>query len=233
MKESPAGQKQKGKLFIVATPIGNLEDLTFRAVRVLSQVDFIACEDTRQTIKLLNKYNLKKRLISYYQPKENQKIPKIMNLLQEGKDLALVSDAGTPGLSDPGFRLIKEAIRESIQLIPIPGASAAIAALTASGLPTDRFLFIGFPPHKKEKTRKLLESIKNERSTLVFYLPARKIMPFLEMTQEILGNREAVIAREMTKIHEEFIRGSIEEIIKKLKAKILKGEATVLIKGSK
>lgn len=217
----------------MATPIGNLEDLTFRALRVLSQVDFIACEDTRQTIKLLNKYNLKKRLISYYQPKENQKIPMIMNLLQEGKDLALVSDAGTPGLSDPGFRLIKEAIRESIQLIPIPGASAAIAALTASGLPTDRFLFIGFPPHKKEKTRKLLESIKNEDSTLVFYLPVRKIMPFLEMTQEILGNREAVIAREMTKIHEEFIRGSIEEIIEKLKAKILKGEATVLVKGSK
>lgn len=233
MNEQPLSQKHKGKLYIVATPIGNLEDLTFRALRVLSQVDFIACEDTRQTKKLLNKYNLKKRLISYFQPKEKQKIPLIMNFLKAGKDVALVSDAGTPGLSDPGYKLIREAIQESIQLIPIPGASAVTAALTASGLPTDRFLFIGFPPHKKEKTRKLLESIKNENSTLVFYLPTRKIVAFLEITQEIMGNREVVIAREMTKIHEEFIRGSIQELIERLREKILKGEATVLLKGSK
>lgn len=233
MNEEPFARKPKGKLFIVSTPIGNLEDLTFRALRVLGEVDIIACEDTRQTKKLLNKYNLKKRLISYFQPQERQKIPLIMSLLQDGKDVALVSDAGTPGLSDPGYRLIREAIQEEIQLIPIPGASAVTAALTSSGLPTDRFLFIGFPPAKKEKTRKLLQSLKNEASTLVFYLPSRKILFFLETIQEVLGNREAVIAREMTKIHEEFIRGPIEELLEKLSEKTLKGEATVLIKGSK
>ncbi|NIM91339.1 MAG: 16S rRNA (cytidine(1402)-2'-O)-methyltransferase [Candidatus Aminicenantes bacterium] len=233
MNEEPRGRKPRGKLFIVATPIGNLEDLTLRALRVLSEVDIIACEDTRQTKKLLNRYNLKKKLISYFQPQERQKIPFIMSLLRDGKDVALVSDAGTPGLSDPGYRLIREAIREETQLIPIPGVSAVTAALTASGLPTDRFLFLGFPPAKKEKARKLLQSLKNEASTLVFYLPLRKILFFLETVQEAMGNREVVIAREMTKIHEEFIRGPIEELLKKLSEKSLKGEATVLIKGSK
>jgi len=233
MNEQPAGRKTRGKLFIVATPIGNLEDLTFRALRVLSEVEIIACEDTRQTKKLLNKYSLKKRLISYFQPKEKQKIPLIISLLKDGKDVALVSDAGTPGLSDPGYLLLREAIREKIQLIPIPGASAVTAALTASGLPTHRFLFIGFPPAKKEKTRKLLQSLKSEESTLVFYLPSRKILAFLEIIQEVMGNREAVIAREMTKIYEEFIRGPIEELLEKLREETLKGEATVLIKGSK
>jgi 16S rRNA (cytidine1402-2'-O)-methyltransferase len=233
MIEQPADRKPRGNLFIVATPIGNLEDLSFRALRILGEVDIIACEDTRQTKKLLNKYNLKKRLISYFQPKERQKIPFLISLLKEGKDVALVSDAGTPGLSDPGYRLIREAIREEIQLIPIPGASALTAALTASGLPTHRFLFIGFPPAKKEKTRKLLKSLKNEESTLVFYVPSRKILFFLEVIKEAIGNREAVIAREMTKIHEEFLRGPIEDLIEKLSEKTLKGEATVLIKGSK
>jgi len=233
MTEQPAGRKPRGNLFVVATPIGNLEDLSFRALRILGEVDIIACEDTRQTKKLLNKHNLKKRLISYFQPKERQKIPLIINLLKEGKDVALVSDAGTPGLSDPGYLLIREAIREEIKLIPIPGASALTAALTASGLPTDRFLFIGFPPAKKEKTRKLLKSLKTEESTLVFYVPSRKILFFLEFIKEVIGNREAVIAREMTKIHEEFLRGRIEELIEKLSGKTLKGEATVLVKGSK
>jgi 16S rRNA (cytidine1402-2'-O)-methyltransferase len=186
MIEQPADRKPRGNLFIVATPIGNLEDLSFRALRILGEVDIIACEDTRQTKKLLNKYNLKKRLISYFQPKERQKIPFLISLLKEGKDVALVSDAGTPGLSDPGYRLIREAIREEIQLIPIPGASALTAALTASGLPTHRFLFIGFPPAKKEKTRKLLKSLKNEESTLVFYVPSRKILFFLEVIKEAI-----------------------------------------------
>jgi len=232
MKEETSRPKLKGKLFIVATPIGNLEDLTFRALRVLGEVNFIACEDTRQTKKLLNKYNLKKKLISYYQPKENQKIPGIIRLLKDGKDVALVSDAGTPGLSDPGFRLIREAIREDIQIVPIPGASAITAALAASGLPTHRFLFIGFPPPKKGKTKKLLQSIKNEKATLVFYLPSRKILSFLEIIQEVMGDREVVIAREMTKVHEEFIRGSTKELMKRLQEKTLKGESTLLIKAS-
>lgn len=224
--------KLTGKLFIVGTPIGNLEDVTLRALRVLGEADFIACEDTRQTKKLLNKYNLKKKLISYYQPKENQKIPRIISLLREGKDVALVSDSGTPGLSDPGYRLIREAIKEHIRVIPIPGASAVTAALTASGLSTHRFLFIGFPPPKKEKTKKLLQAIKHEEATLIFYLPTRKIFTFLEIVQEVMGNREVVIAREMTKIHEEFIRGRVQELIEKLEEKTLKGEATIIIRGS-
>jgi len=232
MKEEYISHKPKGKLFVVATPIGNLEDLTFRALRVLNEVDFIACEDTRQTKKLLNKYNIKKKLISYYQPKEAQKIPYIINLIKNRNNVALVSDAGTPGLSDPGYRLIKEAIKEKIQVIPIPGASAVTAALTASGLPTHRFLFIGFPSPKKEKTKKLLKSIKNEEATLIFYLPLRKISVFLEIILEVMGNREIVIAREMTKIHEEFIRGSVKELVKKLKDKSLKGEATILVRGA-
>lgn len=224
--------RPKGSLFIVATPIGNLEDVTLRALRVLKEVDFIACEDTRRTKKLLNKYNIKKTLVSYYQPKENQKIPLIIKKLKEGKDVGLVSDAGTPGLSDPGYRLIKEALKENIGVVPVPGTSAMTAALVVSGLPTHRFLFIGFPPPKKEKIKKLLQTIKNEEGTLIFYLPTRKIFTFLEIIQEVMGNREIVIAREITKIHEEFIRGRAQELIEKLNEKTLKGEATILIKGS-
>jgi len=225
--------KPRGNLYIVATPIGNLEDLTFRALRVLGEVSFIACEDTRHTKKLLNRYKLKKRLISYYHPKESQKIPKIMQLLKEGKEVALVSDAGTPGLSDPGYPLIREAIKEGIDIIPLPGASALTAALTASGLPTYRFLFIGFPPAKKEATRRLLSSLKEEPGTLVFYLPTRKISLFLRLVLDVLGNRQVVIAREITKMHEEFLRGKAEELSEKLGEKRLKGEATVLVEGSK
>jgi 16S rRNA (cytidine1402-2'-O)-methyltransferase len=228
-----ADSKPRGNLYIVATPIGNLEDLTFRALRVLGEVSFIACEDTRQTKKLLNRYKLKKRLLSYYHPKESQKIPKIMQLLKGGKDVALVSDAGTPGLSDPGYPLIREAIKEGIDIIPLPGASALTAALTASGLPTHRFLFIGFPPAKKEATRKLLSSLKEEHGTLVFYLPTRKISLFLRLVLDVLGNRQVVIAREITKIHEEFLRGKAEELSEKLGERRLKGEATVLVEGSK
>ncbi len=225
--------KPSGILYVVATPIGNLEDLTFRALRTLEEVSIIVCEDTRQTIKLLNKYNIKKRLISYYHPKESQKIPLIISLLKEGKDMALVTDSGTPGLSDPGFPLIREAITHGIKIIPIPGASATTTALSVSGLPTHRFLFLGFPPPKKEATKKLLHSLKNEKATLVFYLPPRKVVSFLKITQEAIGNRQIVIAREMTKIHEEFLRGSTEELVKKLEGKNLKGEASILIKGSK
>ncbi len=221
----------RGKLYIVATPIGNLEDLTFRALRILGEVSWIACEDTRQTIKLLNKYELKKKLISYYQPKEKQQIPKIIQLLNEGQDVALVSDAGTPGLSDPGYPLIKEAIHQGIRIIPIPGASALTSALAASGLPTHRFLFIGFPPPKKEATRKLLLSLKEEKGTLVFYLPLRRLMSFLKTVEEFLGERQVVIAREMTKLYEEFLRGTPSELKKGLEKRRLKGEATLLIEG--
>ncbi|MFQ6082098.1 MAG: 16S rRNA (cytidine(1402)-2'-O)-methyltransferase [Candidatus Aminicenantia bacterium] len=222
---------QYGKLFIVATPIGNLEDITLRALKTLKEVSFIACEDTRHTIKLLNKYNIKKKLISYYQPKEKQKIPLIINFLKKGLDGALVSDAGTPGISDPGYRLIIEAINQNIEIIPIPGPSALIAALSASGLPTDRFLFIGFPPTKKGALEKLLTSLKNEKSTLIFYQSAKRIIPFLEIISQILGNREIVIARELTKVYEEFIRKKVEEIKNDLKNREIKGEIVVLIRG--
>lgn len=229
----PAEQGTRGKFYIVATPIGNLEDLTFRALRILKEVAWIACEDTRQTQKLLNTYKLKKRLMSYYHPRESQKIPKIIQLLKEGKDVALVSDAGTPGLSDPGFPLIREAIKEDITVVPIPGASALTAALSASGLPTHRVLFIGFPPPKKVAIEKLLSTLKDEEGTLVFYLPLRKLLSFLGLIAEVMGLRPIVIAREMTKFHEEFLRGNPEELRKSLEKRKLKGEATILVAGSR
>jgi 16S rRNA (cytidine1402-2'-O)-methyltransferase len=223
--------KPLGDLYVVATPIGNLEDLTFRALRTLGEASVIVCEDTRRTRKLLNKYSIKKKLISYYHPKESQKIPQIISLLKQGKDVALVADSGTPGISDPGYPLIREAITQGIKIIPIPGPAAITAALSVAGLPTHRFLFLGFLPPKKEATKKLLVSLKNEKATLVFYLPTRKLLSFLDLTRETIGNRQIVIAREMTKIYEEFLRGTTEELLKKLEEKKLKGEATVLISG--
>jgi 16S rRNA (cytidine1402-2'-O)-methyltransferase len=221
--------KRSGTLYVVATPIGNLDDLTFRALKTFERVQFIVCEDTRQTQKILNAYNFKKELFSYYQPKERQKIPQIINRLKKGEDVALVSDAGTPGISDPGFPLIKEAINQGIKVVPIPGASAVTAALSAAGLPTHRFLFLGFPPPKKEATKKLLRSLKDETGTLVFYLPPRKFSGFLTLVQETLGERQIVFAREMTKIYEEFTRGTPKDLILSLEKISRKGEATVLI----
>lgn len=231
MQGENSALKPSGDLYVVATPIGNLEDLTFRALRTLREVSVIVCEDTRWTRKLLNKYSIKKKLISYYHPRENQKIPQIISLLKQGKDVALVTDSGTPGISDPGYPLIREAITQGIKIIPIPGPAAITAALSVAGLPTHRFLFLGFLPPKKEATKKLLVSLKNEKATLVFYLPTRKLLSFLDLTRETIGNRQIVIAREMTKIYEEFLRGTTEELLKKLEDKKLKGEATVLISG--
>lgn len=231
MAEKAQNSGTSGSLYIVATPIGNLEDLTFRALRILGEVDAIACEDTRQTLKLLNKYNIKKVLISYYQPRESQKIPVILDILKQGKNVALVSDSGTPGISDPGFRLIREALKAGIQVVPIPGPTALAAGLSASGLPTHRFLFIGFPPAKKTAQKKLLLSLYEEPSTLIFYLPSRKIIDFLRLGLETLGDRRVVIAREITKVFEEFIRGSIAEILLIVEKRPIKGEMTVLIQG--
>ena len=222
---------ENGTLYIVATPIGNLEDITLRAVRVLKEVEAIACEDTRQTVKLLNKYEIRKRLISYFQPRERQRVPEIISLLKAGKDVALVSDAGTPGISDPGFPLIREALKEGIRVVPVPGPSAFAAALSASGLPTHRSLFAGFPPPKSEATRKLLTSLKDEEATLIFYLPVRRIAEFLHLILATLGDRRIVIAREITKIHEEFIRGAARELFEVASKRTFKGEATVLIEG--
>ena len=220
-----------GKLFVVATPIGNLEDLTFRALKTLKEVASIACEDTRHTRKLLARYELRKNLISYFEPRERQKIPQVIQRLREGKDVALVSDAGTPGVSDPGFPLIREALRLGFEVVPIPGVSAVTTALSAAGLPTDRFLFLGFPPPKIQAAKNLLETLLQEKATLVFYLPARKLPVFLESIAAVLGQRNTVIAREMTKLHEEFLRGTPAQLMQLWETKPLKGEVTLLIEG--
>ncbi len=230
LEEKPHSQK-KGTLYIVATPIGNLEDITLRALRTLREVSFIACEDTRQTIKILNTYSIKKRLLSYFHPKEQQKIPKIIDLLIQGNDGALVSDSGTPGISDPGYPLIKEALGRGIRIVPIPGPTALIAALSSAGLPTHRFLFLSFPSPKKEASRKLLASLEKETATLIFYLPARKLNQFLQAILETLGNRRVVIARELTKKHEEFIRGTPRQWLSDPGWTSLKGELTLLVEG--
>jgi 16S rRNA (cytidine1402-2'-O)-methyltransferase len=220
-----------GTLYVVATPLGNLEDVTLRALRVLREVEAVACEDTRQTIKLLNKYEIRKRLISYYQFREKRRVPEIIGILEAGKDVALVSDAGTPGISDPGFPLIREALLRKIRVVPVPGPSALTAALSAAGLPTHRVLFLGFPPPKREATKKWLASLAGEEGTLVLYLPLRRTAEFLGLVLETLGDRPIVIAREMTKIHEEFIRGKTSEIAASAGTRVLKGEATILIHG--
>jgi 16S rRNA (cytidine1402-2'-O)-methyltransferase len=221
-----------GHLYIVGTPIGNLEDITLRAVRVLGEVAAIACEDTRQTVKILNRFGLKKPLISYFHPREGQRIPEIIRLLKEGKDVALVSDAGTPGISDPGFPLIREALREGVAVVPVPGPAAVTTALSAAGLPTHHFLFLGFPPPKATGLRKLLAARIDEEATLVFYLPTRRLAEFLEAVREVLGDRRVVVARELTKVHEEFLRGTVTELAAAIGSRALKGEATVLVEGA-
>lgn len=233
MSEGKSHSTPSGTLYIVATPIGNLEDLTLRALRILRQVSFIACEDTRHILKLLNKYHIKKKLISYFHPRENQKIPQIIRLLHQGKNGALVSNAGTPGISDPGYPLIIKAQEKGIKIVPIPGPTALTSALSAAGLPAHRFLFLGFPPRKKTAIKKLLSSIKEEPGTIIFYLPPRKVTSFLQLIQEILGEREVVMAREMTKMYEEFLRGTPQQLLEKISPLRKKGEATLLIRGTK
>ncbi len=218
-----------GVLYIVATPIGNLDDITYRAVKVLSDVDLIAAEDTRHTLKLLNHLEISKPLISYYKETEKVKSKIIIEKLKEGKNVAVVSDAGTPGISDPGCEVIKEAIKEGIHVVPIPGACAAINSLICSGMATEQFFFIGFLSTKNKEKRDKLEEVKNIQGTLIFYEAPHKIMDTLKMMLEVLGDRKISIGRELTKIHEEFIRGSISDVLEKLEPR---GEMVVIVEGS-
>jgi 16S rRNA (cytidine1402-2'-O)-methyltransferase len=218
-------------LYLVATPIGNLEDITFRAVRVLKEVDRIACEDTRQTQKLLNHYGITTRTISYHEHNEMTRSAELVKDMQEGASVALVTDAGMPGISDPGYRLISLAIRHHLPVVPIPGASAFLAALVASGLPTDSFRFSGFLPAKRGERRAALEAIRTSPRTQVFYEAPHRIVEALADVVEVLGpDRHVVIAREVTKLHEEFLRGRAGEVVVTLKARDgVKGEITLLI----
>ena len=218
-------------LYLVATPIGNLEDITLRAERVLKEVDVIACEDTRQTQKLLNHYGIATRTTSYHEHNEITKSAELVKEMQEGASVALVTDAGMPGISDPGFRLISLAIRHHLPVVPIPGASAFLVALAASGLPTDSFRFSGFLPAKRGERRAALEAIKTSPRTQVFYEAPHRIVEALCDVVEVLGkDRQVVIAREVTKLHEEFLRGRAGEVLETLKARDgVKGEITLLI----
>jgi 16S rRNA (cytidine1402-2'-O)-methyltransferase len=218
-------------LYLVATPIGNLEDITLRALRVLKEVDLIACEDTRQTLKLLSHYGIHTRTVSYHEHNEMTKAAELVVNLEGGAKIALVTDAGMPGISDPGFRLIALAIRHHVPVVPIPGASAFLAALVASGLPTDSFRFSGFLPSKSGQRRKLLESIRESPRTQVFYEAPHRLLETLADVVEVMGDaRHVVVAREVTKLHEEFLRGRAKEILEQLKARgDVKGEITLLI----
>jgi len=218
-------------LYIVATPIGNLEDITLRAVRVMKEADLIACEDTRQTQKLLNHYGITTRTTSYHEHNEMTRAAELVIELEQGARIALVTDAGMPGISDPGFRLISLAIRHHVPVVPIPGASAFLSALVASGLPTDSFRFSGFLPAKVGQRRQVLESIRESPRTQVFYEAPHRVEEALEDIVEILGGeRHVVIAREVSKIHEEFLRGHARDVLETLKARgDIKGEITLLI----
>ena len=218
-------------LYLVATPIGNLEDITLRALRVLKEVNVIACEDTRQTQKLLNHYAITTRTTSYHEHNEMTKSAELAKEMQEGASVALVTDAGMPGISDPGYRLITLAIRHHLPVVPIPGASAFLAALVASGLPTDSFRFSGFLPAKRGERRAALETIKTSPRTQIFYEAPHRVLEALEDVCEVLGeSRHVVIAREVTKLHEEFLRGRAGEVLANLKQReTVKGEITLLI----
>ncbi|MGA2515942.1 MAG: 16S rRNA (cytidine(1402)-2'-O)-methyltransferase [Thermodesulfobacteriota bacterium] len=221
----------KGTLYIVSTPIGNREDITLRALRILKEVDLIAAEDTRHTGLLLRHFGIQTPLTSYFEGNESRKKEFILSKLTQGERVALVSDAGTPGISDPGFRLIQTAIEHQIPIVPIPGASAVIAALSVSGLPTDAFVFRGFLPHKTKKRRDLLEELAAARETLIFYESPHRISETLKDIYEVLGDRKIVLTRELTKIYEEVLRGNVSEIQLQIGERKLKGEITLVISG--
>ncbi len=224
---------QAGTLYIVSTPIGNLEDITFRAVNVLKAVQLIASEDTRHTHVLLQHYNINTPQTSYHDHNKEEKGEILISKLKEGNDIALVSDAGTPGISDPGYYIINRAIEEGIMISPIPGPTASIAALSISGLPTDSFVFEGFLPVKKTARQKKLKGLSTEHRTIILFEAPQRLLKTLEDIKEILGERRIVITRELTKLFEEIIRGRVSEVIAKTADRRLKGEITIILEGAK
>ncbi len=218
-------------LYVVSTPIGNLGDISFRAVYILKNVDLIAAEDTRITSRLLNHYDIQTKAIPYHSYNQKSQTPKLINKLRNGETLALVSDAGTPGISDPAYELVKACVKENIRIIPIPGASALLAALVVSGLPVNKFVFEGFLPLKKGRQTKLTE-LKDEKRTLVFYESPHRVLKTVTQFLEYFGNRQCLMGREITKKFEEFYRGNLEELLSHLESKKIKGEIVLVIAGN-
>jgi 16S rRNA (cytidine1402-2'-O)-methyltransferase len=231
MTTSSSPTSPRGTLYLVSTPIGNLEDITLRALRILREVQLIAAEDTRRTGLLLKHFSIQAPLTSYFEGNELKKMDALLSRLEQGEDVALVSDAGTPAISDPGFRLVQNAIRRQIRIVPVPGPSAVIAALSVSGLPTDSFIFIGFLPHKLKKRRDFLEQRESTRETLICYESPHRIAESLKDILEVLGDREMVLTRELTKTYEEILRGKVSQIIHRIGERRLKGEITLVISG--
>ena len=218
-----------GCLYIVGTPIGNLEDITLRALRILKEVDLIACEDTRHTQKLLSHYNISKALVSYHEHNEMTRSPELLIQLEQGAKIALVSDAGMPLVSDPGYRLVTLCVRHKIPVVPVPGPSAMLAALAAAGLPNEEFLFVGFLPQRSGERRRMLEHLRIEERTMIFYEAPHRVAESIADAQEILGDRRACIAREVTKLHEEFLRGKLSQLAESLAERPARGEITFIV----
>ena len=227
MKEN----KDTGILYICGTPIGNLEDITLRALKILKEVNLIAAEDTRHTKKLLNHYQINTKITSYYEYNKFKKAPYLVEILKNGQDIALVSDAGMPGISDPGYVLINLALKNNIKIIPIPGVSALITALVVSGLPTDKFVFEGFLPRKIKERKRYFKSIENEERTIIFYETPHRLKRALKDMLDVWGDRKIVIARELTKMYEEIIRGKLSQVLTEISTKEIKGEITLVVQG--
>jgi len=231
--DNPKNTPSAGTLYVVATPIGNMDDITVRALDVFGRVDLVAAEDTRHTGKLLKHHQIKSRLMSYHEHNEKERTPLLVERLKSGSSIALVSNAGTPTVSDPGYMLLQKALENNIKVVPIPGPSALLAALSISGLPTDSFIFIGFCAKKKSRRLKQLQKFASETRTLIFYENPGRILAFMNEIKDIMGDRYGILCREMTKLHEEFLRGRLSEVIKMLSDRpVVKGECTLLVKGS-
>ncbi|MTT32970.1 16S rRNA (cytidine(1402)-2'-O)-methyltransferase [Terrilactibacillus sp. BCM23-1] len=231
-QESYKKNQEKGILYLVPTPIGNLEDMTMRAIRVLKEADILAAEDTRQTMKLCNHFDIHTQLVSYHEHNKQTSGEKLIQALQEGKSVAIVTDAGTPAISDPGYDLVVRCIENKINIVPLPGANAAITALIASGLDTEHFLFYGFLPRQKKQKQEALESLSHLPFTLIFYESPYRVKETLESIHQILGNRRVTLSRELTKTYETMVRGTLQEIIQAFPELTIKGEYCLIVEGT-